>query len=139
MRLDLHADDMGEKAKMREKADAEATQLANWLRGVSLEQLRARTWRDVAILCPRKKWLRTISHALRRAGFSVQIQSESEVKADSPGYAWFTALCAIMADPALSYEIVGVLREVFGLSDHDLAVFAQGHGDRFQIIEPMTA
>ena len=33
MRLDLHADDMGEKAKMRQKADAEATQLANWLRG----------------------------------------------------------------------------------------------------------
>jgi ATP-dependent exoDNAse (exonuclease V) beta subunit len=138
IRLDLNADGVGEKAKMREKADAEATQLANWLRGISLEQLRARTWRDVAVLCPRKKWLRTISHALRRAGFSVQIQSESEVKADSPAYAWFTALCTIMTDPVLSYEIAGVLREVFGLSDHDLAVFAQGYGDRFQIVEPAT-
>ena len=31
------------------------------------------------------------------------------------------------------YEIVGVLREVYGLSDHDLAVFSEGRGERFQI------
>ena len=42
-----------------------------------------------------------------------------------------------MADPALSYEIVGVLREVFGLSDHDLAVFARATAIDFQIIEPI--
>jgi hypothetical protein len=29
-----------------------------------------------------------------------------------------------MAEPAHGYEIVGVLREIFGLADHDLAVFA---------------
>ena len=135
VRLDLQAESLGEKAKIREKADAAAIQLARWLRDAGLEKLRAQTWRDVAILCPRKKWLHTLSRALRTMEFNVQIQSESEVKADSPAYAWFTALCTIMADPSLSYEIVGVLREVFGISDHDLAVFSQGHGDRFQIFE----
>ena len=135
VRLDLHAVSLGERLRIREKDAAAAEQLARWLGATSLEKLRARSWRDVAILCPRKKWLHTLSRALRRAGFSVQIQSENELKADSPAYAWLTALCTIMAEPALDYEIVGVLREVFGLSDHDLAVFAQGYGDRFQILE----
>src|SRR5438094_3399107 len=38
-----------------------------------------------------------------------------------------------MVDPNASYEIVGVLREVFGISDDELARFAQGDGYKFQI------
>jgi ATP-dependent exoDNAse (exonuclease V) beta subunit len=38
-----------------------------------------------------------------------------------------------MVDPNASYEIVGVLREVFGLSDDELARFAQGDAFKFQI------
>src|SRR5437016_3799666 len=38
-----------------------------------------------------------------------------------------------MVEAQNHYEIVGVLREVYGVSDHDLAVFSEGHGDRFQI------
>src|SRR4030095_11759100 len=45
---------------------------------------------------------------------------------------------AIMMQPRCGFEIVGVLREVFGISDHDLAIFSEGHGDRFQI-EKATA
>jgi len=45
-------------------------------------------------------------------------------------------LAIIMAEPRNGYEIVGVLREVFGLLDHELAAFSEGHGDRWQIVEP---
>src|SRR5207244_12623020 len=38
-----------------------------------------------------------------------------------------------MVDSNASYEIVGVLREVFGISDDELARFAQGDGYKFQI------
>jgi ATP-dependent exoDNAse (exonuclease V) beta subunit len=124
----------------RHRAACEAAQLAQWLRATGLQKLRATNWSDVAILCPRKAWLRPIRAALRTAGFAVQIQSESEVKGDSPAYAWFTALIAIMADPLLSYEVVGVLREVFGVSDHELAVYAEGYGGRFQVTpRPLTS
>jgi ATP-dependent exoDNAse (exonuclease V) beta subunit len=44
-----------------------------------------------------------------------------------------TALFAVMVDPNASYEIVGVLREVFGISDDELARFAKGDGHKFQI------
>ncbi|MDP9291118.1 MAG: UvrD-helicase domain-containing protein, partial [Verrucomicrobiota bacterium] len=117
----------------------EAEQLAAWLRETGLGHLRANAWRDVAILCPRKKWFRPLSSALRRAGFQVQIQSENAIKGDSPAYAWFAALITIMAEPRLGYEIVGVLREIYGLSDHDLALFAEGRGERFQIAEVSSA
>ena len=44
-----------------------------------------------------------------------------------------------MVEAQNHYEIAGVLREVYGLSDHDLAVFSEGHGERFQIETPLAA
>jgi ATP-dependent helicase/nuclease subunit A len=122
-----------EKLKDRQVARIEAEELARWLKEQGPEKLRARRWREVAILCPRRDWLRTTAIALRKIGLPVEVQSESDLQADSPAYAWLTALCTIMVEPRNHYEIVGVLREVYGVSDHDLAVFSEGHGDRFQI------
>jgi ATP-dependent helicase/nuclease subunit A len=137
VRLNLSAgnlvpDARGKVSDARKGAE-EARQLAQWLRAAGLANLRAQSWSDVAILCPRKEWLQTLRRGLRDAGFAVQIQSEKETKGDSPAYAWLTALFVIMARPRCAYEIAGVLREVFGISDHDLALFSRGYGDRFQI------
>ena len=137
IRLDLGAEtlppDYDAKMPDRLKAEWIATELTSWIQNAGLKNLRAESWRNVAILCPRKDWLRTIRGALRRAGFEVELQSESDLKGDSPAYAWLAALAQAMAEPHASYEIVGVLREVFGISDHDLAIFAEGFGGRFQI------
>jgi ATP-dependent exoDNAse (exonuclease V) beta subunit len=122
-----------EKLKDRQVARIEAEELARWLKKQGPEKLRARRWREVAILCPRRDWLRTTAIALRKIGLPVEVQSESDLQADSPACAWLTALCTIMVEPRNHYEIVGVLREVYGVSDNDLALFSEGHGDRFQI------
>jgi len=114
----------------------EADQLARWLRDAGLKKLRASSWREVAVLCPRTRWLAPIRTALRAAGLEAQVQSERAIKGDSPAYAWFTALATALAEPRNGYEIVGVLREVFGLSDHDLAMFSEGFGDRFHLSAP---
>ena len=129
----------GEKRKDYQKAKIEAEALARWIKETGWKNLRATSWQDVAILCPRKAWLRLMATALRKIGLPVAIQSESAIKADNPAHAWLTALCTIMVDPLNGYEIAGVLREVFGISDHDLAVFAEGDGSRFRIDERMTA
>ena len=128
-----------EKLKDRQVARIEADELARWLKEHGPEKLRARSWREVAILCPRRDWLRTTAIALRKIDLPVEVQSESDLQADSPAYAWLTALCTIMVEAQNHYEIVGVLREVYGVSDHDLAVFSEGHGERFQIETPRTA
>lgn len=128
----LHPDARGRVSDAR-KAAEEARQLGEWLTQTGLNKLRAESWSDIAILCPRKEWLQTLRRGLRGAGLNVQIRSEKEVKGDSPAYAWLTALLVIIAQPRCSYEIVGVLREVFGISDHELALFSEGYADRFQI------
>jgi len=129
----------GEKPKDYQKARIEAAVLADWIKTAGLQKLRADTWRDVAVLCPRKLWLRTMASALRRVDLPITIQSESDLNGDNPAYAWLTALCTIMADPQNSYEIVGVLREVFGISDHDLVLFSEGVGSRFRINQGIAA
>jgi ATP-dependent exoDNAse (exonuclease V) beta subunit len=141
IRVPLGGDLLGGRADLKdyEKANLEAEQLAQWIETNGLEKLRAGSWRDVAILCPRKAWLRTMGRALRKRHLPVAMQSESAIKADSPAYAWLTALCTIMTEPLNSYEIVGVLREVFGLADADLALFAESDGSRFRIDDPRTA
>src|SRR5207249_10067435 len=84
-------------------------------------------------------WLQTMAAALRRERLPVAIQSERDVKGDSPAYAWLAALLTIMTDPLNAYEIVGVLREIFGASDHDLAVFSEGQKARLRIDEILSA
>src|SRR5881398_1367742 len=129
----------GKKLKDYQKARIEAEYLAQWIKDAGLKKLSADSWREVAILCPRKAWLQTTAAALRRVGLLVAIQSEQDVKGDSPAYAWLTALLTIMTDPLNAYEIVGVLREIFGVSDHDLAVFCEGQKTRFGIYEIVSA
>jgi ATP-dependent exoDNAse (exonuclease V) beta subunit len=119
-----------------DKARYEARWLARWLRAAGLEKLRARSWRDVAILCPRKGWFTELRTALRAEGLAVQLQSERDLKADSPAFAWFTALVICLAEPRNGFELAGVLREVFGVSDHELSDYTEGCGERLQIVAP---
>src|SRR6266487_38944 len=142
IRVPLAAKDLlPEEKKLRDyqKGRIEAEYLARWIKEAGPKKLSADSWRDVAILCPRKAWLQTMAAALRRVGLPVAIQSERDVKGDSPAYAWLTALLTIMTDPLNAYEIVGVLREIFGASDHDLAVFSEGQKTRFRIDEIASA
>ncbi len=129
----------GKKLKDYQKGRIEADFLARWIKDADLKKLSAESWRDVAILCPRKAWLQTIAAALRRVKLPVAIQSERDVNGDSPAYAWLTALLTIMTDPRNAYEIVGVLRDIFGVSDHDLAVFSEAQSFRFRIDEELSA
>ena len=129
----------GKKLKDYQKGRIEAEYLATWIKKSGLKTLGAESWREVAILCPRKAWLQTMAAALRREQLPVSIQSERDVKGDSPAYAWLTALLTIMTDPRDAYEIVGVLREIFGVSDHDLAVFSEAQRERFRIDEVQAA
>ena len=134
IRLDF-AKDFDATFSDEQRAQIEARELAEWIRGNGLKKLRADSWQQVAILSPRKAWLRTIRDALSRVDLRAQIQSESDLRGESPAYAWLTALLKIMTDPNDSYEIVGVLREVFGISDDDLARFTQGKSGKLQIAE----
>ncbi len=121
------------KPGVDEIAFHEARQLARWIREQGLEKFGANLWSDVAILCPRRRWLTPIQQALHEENLIPQLHSDCAIRGDAPAYAWFTALVAIMANPDDTFEVVGVLREIFGISDDALARFARSDGERFQI------
>ncbi|MDQ6861469.1 MAG: UvrD-helicase domain-containing protein [Verrucomicrobiota bacterium] len=131
VRLEFASHNFEPRTPIRRKAAWEARELARWIRWTGLKKLRAESWRDVAVLCPRKLWFAPLRDALLAEGLDVEVQSETTIKGENPAYAWLTALLTVMADPGETYETVGVLREVFGLSDHDLALFADREGSRF--------
>ena len=134
LRVDLaRPSDLPADAPDRRKAAFEAREVARWLGTAGLQNLRAEKWSEVAVLCPRKAWFQPLRDALRHEGFEVQIQSEDEWKGDNAAYAWLTALLTIMAEPHCTYETVGVLRDIFGISDHDLALYSEGKSYRFDL------
>lgn len=128
-----------ERETIDRKAFFEAKQLAAWIAEQGLNGLRAPCWSEVAILCPRKRWFSPLARELRKRGLKFQIQSTRDLWGDSPAYAWLTALATIMSNPDNAFEIVGVLREIFGLSDQSLADFCEGTGSLFEIERPVDA
>ncbi len=121
------------KSSERIKAQMETDQLADWLKKQGFLKLSASAWSEVAILCPRKRWFVPLIRSLQASDIPVQIQSTREVQGDSPAYAWLVSLLVIISEPQNHFEVVGVLREIFGISDQELAEFSGGHGALFQI------
>ena len=130
--LDLEQKKKNETSLAREEAD----ELARRIQEAGLQGLRARSWGQVAVLCPRRRWLMTLMAAFRKRKMVAQVQSSRDRMSDSPFYLWLTALSAVISQPRESFELVGVLREVYGLADSWLAEFSQGEGILFQIEEP---
>ena len=112
---------------INEAAEAEGRALAHWIAGQNLKGFGVQHWADVAILCPRKRWLPTLAYALADVGLSSVVQSRGDVGGDNPAYAWLTGLMVALSEPDNGFEIVGVLRDIFGISDHDLAGFVNSH------------
>jgi len=96
-----------------------------WLKNLKPSDLRARDWSEVAILCPRNEWLEALDRELKTSAFSTQVLSRTEQLRTMPAYAWFTALMLVISEPENAFEIAGLLREVFGISDHDLVTYYQ--------------
>ena len=107
---------------------------AAWFQSQPLEKFQADDFSEVAILCPRNEWLRALHGALSDRGINTQLHSGSQAWGDNPAFLWFTALLTVISQPENSFEIYGVLREIFGISDHDLAVYVQKQ--RLQILHP---
>jgi ATP-dependent exoDNAse (exonuclease V) beta subunit len=119
-------------AKTPEKVEGwlteEVRQVAAWLLQHGPAAVGARRWGDVAVLAPRNEWLLVARKAFEQAGLRVALQTRSNRSGDHPVYAWLAGLLAVCADPENTFEWVGVLREVFGVSDALIAAELRRHG-----------
>lgn len=105
----------------RKVAD-EARQLARRLADGGPAAVGARNWGEVCVLAPRRAWLPIIRGELEAARIKTALQMRRNRNGDNPVFAWLCGLLAVLCDPDNTFEWVGVLREVFGVSD---AVIAQ--------------
>jgi ATP-dependent exoDNAse (exonuclease V) beta subunit len=127
------------KISAAQRARHEARFVAERIRELGPQGLGASDWSQVAILCPRKNWLLEIQRELVDLGVPVQLHSSNEQQRDRTPAVWLTALIWVAAHPEDSFEIAGVLREILGVSDSDMALFTRGDGDRLRLDTPPIA
>jgi ATP-dependent exoDNAse (exonuclease V) beta subunit len=123
------------KTKVEARLAAEVRQVAAWLQAHGPAGVGARHWGEVCVLAPRNEWLVTARKELEAAGLKTALQMRKNRNGDNPAYAWVTGLLAALCDPENTFEWVGVLREVFAVSDGLLAA-ELGPDRRFNWEEP---
>ncbi len=97
----------------------------------------ATEWGDVCVIAPRNGWLLDARKGFEAEGLKVALQTRRNRNGDNPAYAWLAGLFAVLCDPDNAFEWVGVLREIFGVSDALLAAELRGRGDEgFAWAEP---
>ncbi|MCE0523132.1 MAG: UvrD-helicase domain-containing protein [Methylacidiphilales bacterium] len=128
----------GKKISAEMRARHEARFLARRIQELGPAGFGASGWSQVAILCPRKNWLFEIQRELAALGLPVQLHSSDEQQRDRAPVAWLTSLIWIAAHPEDSFEIAGVLREILGVSDSDMALYTGGDGDKLRLDRPVA-
>lgn len=112
--------DFPEKAGVEDLRRMEAEALALWLAKVKFSGIGATAWEQVAILAPRRAWLETVALALQSVGLDAQLHASERTRGADPARTWLAALLGVLADPEDDFEKIGVLREIFGISDDEL-------------------
>ena len=121
-RLDLFPIEPGDTRPSQEARLAhECEQVAVFVAGRGLSGLGVTRWSELAVLAPRVAWLETAAEAFIAQGMPVSLLSQKRVARDSPRHSWPAALLHVLVHPADRFELIGVLREIFAVSDVDMA------------------
>jgi ATP-dependent exoDNAse (exonuclease V) beta subunit len=111
----------GEKPKVEAAFREECRQVAAFLNAYGPSGLGVDKWSEVAILCPRKTWLRDATEIFIEAGLPCRLISQQRLQLELPERSWPAALLHVLLNPWDRFELLGVLRELFAVSDVELA------------------
>src|SRR4029077_18045195 len=113
---------LGEDLTQVEKIfEEECRVLAGWLAQQKKAGLGIQSWNQLAILAPRHDWLIACAVHLERAGLQFRYRNQRIPWSNLPGFTWPVALLYTVAHSWDRFERIGVLREIFAISDADLA------------------
>ncbi len=121
-RLDLPAPDAAEgRANLDTRITHECRQLADFLVSQGREGLGIVHWSEVAVIAPRVRWLETAAAAFAERGLPGHLLSQKRIARELARHSWPAALFHVLVHPWDRFELIGVLREIFAVSDVDLA------------------
>ncbi len=121
------------KAGINEVFELEAGAIVALLASRGPQGFGVSQWNEIAILGARNQWLRTLKAALGRAGIPAIQLGGGEKLRHQPGATWPAALLHVLLHPDDSFELLGVLREIFVVSDRDLVRFTASLGAAIQL------
>ena len=121
-RLDLEALEPGEgRAGLDARVTHECRQLADFLATRGREGLGIAHWSEVAVIAPRVRWLETAAAVFAERGLPGCLLSQKRTARELARHSWPAALFHVLVHPWDRFELIGVLREIFAVSDVDLA------------------
>jgi len=110
-----------DKPKVEAAFHEECRQVAAFLNAYGPAGMGVEKWSDVAILCPRKAWLREAAETFIEAGLPCRLISQQRLQLELPERSWPAALLHVLLNPWDRFELLGLLRELFAVSDVELA------------------
>ena len=121
-RLELAPVAAGEKKpSIDDRLTRECEQIADFVRARGLAGLGISRWSEVAVICPRVRWLETAARIFEERGLPGCLLSQRRLARELARYSWPAALLHVLIHPWDRFELIGVLREIFAVSDVDMA------------------
>lgn len=121
-RIDLATLDPAEgRAGLDVRVTYECRQIADLLITRGRVGLGINHWSEVAIIAPRVHWLETAAGLFAERGLPGCLLSQKRIARELARHSWPAALFHVLVHPWDRFELIGVLREIFAVSDVDLA------------------
>ena len=120
-RLELGAAQKEDGGGAEARLEQECTEVARFVQARGLAGLGVASWSEVAVICPRVRWLEDAARVFEAHGVPACLLSQKRIARELPRYSWPAALLHVLLHPWDRFELIGVLRELFAVSDVDLA------------------
>jgi ATP-dependent exoDNAse (exonuclease V) beta subunit len=101
----------------------ECLTLAEWLKDEGKAGLGIYSWSQVATIAPRHEWLSLCADQLRKKSLPFVYRNQKIKWNALPAFTWPVSILYTLANPWDDFERLGVLREIFGISDTALALW----------------
>ena len=120
--LELGETPMGEgHVNVDRRLAQECGEIADLVAARGLAGLGVTRWSEVAVICPRVRWLETAARIFQERGLPTCLLSQRQIARAQARHSWPAALLHVLVHPWDRFELVGVLRELFAVSDVDMA------------------
>ncbi len=99
----------------------ECAQVADFVAARGLAGFGIARWSEMAVIAPRIGWLETCAREFAARGVPGNLLSQKSIAREQARHSWPAALLHVLVHPWDRFELIGVLREIFAVSDVDMA------------------